>query len=129
MVCLDSDFLIDLTNRDPRAIQKMKELQSKREPIFTTTINAGELYKGAYRSRNRELAINSTKQFLQLFSLLTLEHESTRLWAQLSEELKSKTIGDLDLLIASIALTKGETLITRNVKHFERVPGLTVQSW
>jgi type I restriction-modification system DNA methylase subunit len=38
-------------------------------------------------------------------------------------------IGDFDLLIASIALTYGETLLTRNVRHFSRVPGLAVESY
>jgi predicted nucleic acid-binding protein len=33
-------------------------------------------------------------------------------------------IGDIDLLIAATALVHGDTLLTRNVRHFQRIPGL-----
>lgn len=38
-------------------------------------------------------------------------------------------IGDFDVLIASHALTVGLTLVTSNVKHFARIPGLRVENW
>ncbi len=42
-------------------------------------------------------------------------------------ERKGNSIGDFDLLIASIALTHGEPLLTKNAKHFSKVPGLAVE--
>jgi tRNA(fMet)-specific endonuclease VapC len=44
-------------------------------------------------------------------------------------KLKTNPIEEADLLIAAISASKGELLITRNVKHFERVPGLKVERW
>ena len=38
-----------------------------------------------------------------------------------------RLIGANDLLIASTALTRGYKLLTHNVRHFERVPGLTIE--
>jgi tRNA(fMet)-specific endonuclease VapC len=35
----------------------------------------------------------------------------------------------MDLRIASIALVTQATLLSRNLRHFRRVPGLTVQDW
>lgn len=60
---------------------------------------------------------------------MTPDYESARLWGHLSAELKSNTIGDPDLLIASIALSNKQVLVTRNKKHFERVPELEVEGW
>ncbi|MFQ5595922.1 MAG: hypothetical protein ACE5HA_17400 [Anaerolineae bacterium] len=40
-----------------------------------------------------------------------------------------RKISRADLLIASIALAHRATLVTRNVRHFERVPGLIVTNW
>jgi tRNA(fMet)-specific endonuclease VapC len=38
-------------------------------------------------------------------------------------------IGTEDVLIGATALEAGLTVVTRNVKHFDRIPGLTVESW
>ena len=38
-------------------------------------------------------------------------------------------VGKMDLRIAAIALEAGATVITRNLREFERVPGLTCENW
>lgn len=129
MVCVDTDFLIDLSNREEKALEKLKEIRAGGDTVYTTTISIGEYYTGAYRSRDIETRVAKAREFLKAFAPMTLDHESARLWGQLSAELKSNTIGDLDLLIASIALSNKQTLITRNKKHFERVPELEVEEW
>lgn len=40
-----------------------------------------------------------------------------------------RKIGRADLLIASIALAHRATLVTRNVRHFRPIAGLTVENW
>ncbi len=129
MVCVDTDFLIDLSNREEKALEKLKEIREKGDTVYTTTISMGEYYTGAYRSRDREARVEKAREFLTAFVPLTADHESARLWGQLSAELKSNAIGDLDLLIASTALSNKQVLVTRNRRHFERVPGLQIEGW
>ena len=38
-------------------------------------------------------------------------------------------IGDVDILIGATALRHGLAVATRNVRHFRRIPGLTVEDW
>jgi tRNA(fMet)-specific endonuclease VapC len=38
-------------------------------------------------------------------------------------------IGSMDLRIASIALARGMTLLTRNLRHFSQVPDLAIEDW
>ena len=47
------------------------------------------------------------------------------------EELKKARlqIGTQDLKIASIALANEATVLTRNLRHFGKVPGLRVEDW
>ncbi|MEJ2055676.1 MAG: hypothetical protein P8X42_17315 [Calditrichaceae bacterium] len=42
---------------------------------------------------------------------------------------KGNTLSDMDLIIASTALSMNFTLVTNNVRHFKRIPGLTYENW
>lgn len=44
-------------------------------------------------------------------------------------ESQGQIIGPYDLLIAGIALSHDLTIVTRNTREFERVPGLRVENW
>jgi tRNA(fMet)-specific endonuclease VapC len=44
-------------------------------------------------------------------------------------EAKGKPIGIEDVWIAATALEHGLTVVTRNLKHFQRIPGLRTESW
>ena len=127
--CADTDFLIDLKDQDGKAIAKMEELESKGEAVSTTAINIAEFYYGVYRSNDKERALGDANKLLEPFAVLNLNFGSARLYGELAGKLKSNMISPLDLLIASIALANKQTLITRNVKHFERVPNLQVEGW
>jgi tRNA(fMet)-specific endonuclease VapC len=44
-------------------------------------------------------------------------------------ENKGEPEDDADLLMASIALTNGSTLVTNNIDHFKKIPGLKFENW
>lgn len=48
---------------------------------------------------------------------------------QARENKKLKKIGRADLLIACITLANRATLVTRNLRHFQQVPGLRLENW
>ena len=52
-------------------------------------------------------------------------------WAALKAklELSGKRLADLDLQIASIALSRDLPLITHNTRHFTRIPSLQLDDW
>ncbi|AFU57030.1 PilT-like protein [Candidatus Nitrososphaera gargensis Ga9.2] len=129
ILCADTDFLIDLKDQDEKAIRKMEQLESRGDTVSTTSVNVAEFYFGAYRAKDKATALDQADRLLETFPALPLDFAAARLYGQLSEKLKSNIIEPLDLLIASIVIANRQTLLTRNIKHFEMVPGLTVESW
>ena len=131
MVCLDTSFIIALLRRDERALAKLEEYTATQTRLTTTPITACELFKGAYKSKKREEELQKVKKTLSFLEVLNFSIEASERYGRLmaSEGLQGAPIGDLDAIIAGIALTHGESVVTSNLKHFERVEGLRVESW
>jgi tRNA(fMet)-specific endonuclease VapC len=131
MVCLDTDFMVALLRGDPQAAAKAKELDKRGTRVATTPVNAFELFLGAHRSERREE--NVTRVLELLSSLETLEYD---LWASekagsIAADLWSRgePVGARDSMIAGIAMRHGEAILTRNVRHFSRIPLLRYEEW
>jgi tRNA(fMet)-specific endonuclease VapC len=130
MVCFDTDFLIAFLRNDHEAINKLEDLMIKHNTTATTTlVNAAELWKGVYHSKDKQKEISKVKWLLDSLELLTLDYESARIVGELDANAKKNPIGESDLLIASIAIVNKQTLITRNKKHFAKIPDLQVEIW
>jgi tRNA(fMet)-specific endonuclease VapC len=63
--------------------------------------------------------------------ILSLSPPVNRHYAVIRSHLEQtgKPIGPNDLLIAAHALALNLTLVTANLREFERVPGLSVENW
>ena len=64
-------------------------------------------------------------------AVLAFDDRAARHYGRLRADLERSgtPIGDADLRIAAIAMTRERTVVTANVHRFERVPGLTVENW
>ncbi len=130
MVCFDTDFLIAFLHNDYDAVKKLEYLMTKHNTTaMTTMINAAELWKGVYRSKDKQKEISKVKWLLDSLELLTLDYESARMVGELDVDTRTNPIGESDLLIASIAIVNNQTLITRNKKHFAKIRDLQVEAW
>ncbi|MBU4076778.1 MAG: type II toxin-antitoxin system VapC family toxin [Euryarchaeota archaeon] len=131
MTCLDTDFMIDLLRRKPEAERRLEDLVAEGEKLTTTPLNASELYKGAYGSSKPIEEAKKVRHLLETLDILEFSRAASETFGKLFIELERKgsNIGDFDLLIASIALTHGEPLLTKNARHFSKVPGLAVEGY
>ncbi len=130
MVCLESDFLIAFLRRNEAAIDKMKILIAGNEELCFTPITATELFQGAAYSKSADAEAKveellSTMQLLD-FDLLAAK-KAGNIIARLSK--CGEQIGDMDSLIAAIAIRHNQTILTRNKKHFARIPGAKITEW
>jgi tRNA(fMet)-specific endonuclease VapC len=101
------------------------------EGISTTPICACELFAGAYGSRKKELEIKRVKEFLSRMELLEFSTQACERFGRIRDELEARgtLVGDFDIMIAAIALTHNHRVLTRDLEHFQKIPGLTVETW
>ncbi len=127
MTVLDTNFLIDLLNDKPG----ISEIADSIEHPKTTIINAFELYYGAENSANP--AENASKVNYLLKSLILLEFDKTAALKAGSIQAKLMKIGKpvdpYDVLIAGIVVANNEEIMTRDINHFNRIPGIKYRSW
>jgi tRNA(fMet)-specific endonuclease VapC len=62
-VCLDTDFLVALLRKHPEAVRKAEEYDSTGAEISTTSMNAFEIYLGAFRSKNAAINVKKPTTF------------------------------------------------------------------
>ncbi len=132
MVCLDTTFLIDLLRRKLDAEKKLSILMRRSDRPCVTVITVGELYYGAYKSENAEKEKIKINQVLNGFLILEMNEYGAEKFGQLLGALDKggQMVNDRDVLIAAIAISKGEhVIVTRNAKNFERIPEIAVESY
>lgn len=100
-----------------------------RSEQFTSAITVGELFKGAYRSAERARHLrNIEERVLPAVTVLPYELSAARVFGRIRSDLEARgeILPDADLQIAAIALYHDLELVTGNLRHFERIPGLRV---
>ncbi len=104
------------------------------EGFSLSVISASELLHGVQRAadaaiRARRLAF--VEAILARFPVLEIDLEVARthaiLWSNLAQ--RGEMIGVHDSWIAATCIARGLTLVTANVREFDRVPGLQIENW
>ena len=128
---LDTDMCIYLLNGDERV--KNRVAQAGVEAISVSILTIGELYFGAYNSERVEANLERVRVFL--FppgpSILSIDDAAAECFGRFKAALRrgGKPIGDLDLLIAGIAVSRGLKVVTNNTEHFERISDISLENW
>lgn len=126
---VDSDILIDaIRNQSDPAVQLLKDLNP--DGVAVSIVSLGEIYEGAFGrpSSHESQKLGELRAYLYTFEVVNLNDRIMERFARLRSNLRRRgqLIPDLDLLIASTALQYELTLVTRNFRHFRRIPGLTL---
>lgn len=98
---------------------------------LTTAITVGELYWGAHRSAARERHLRKIEEaLLPSLRVLPFDAKAAKQFGELKAMLDNQgtPLADADLQIASIALAEGHEVVTGNLRHFSRIPGLRINT-
>jgi len=131
LVCLDTSILVPLLRKEEIALRGLRKAAEKNSRVSTTVVSLCELYAGAYASKNPPKELTKIEELISRLNVFELTRGASRKYGELttSPAIRDHPIGDFDLIIAAIALSNGESLVTRNVHHFERVPDLLLEQW
>jgi tRNA(fMet)-specific endonuclease VapC len=126
---LDTNIVSDLIKRPSGPVAR-KIAERGEGSVCTSIIVAAELRYGAAKSGSEALA-HRIELLLSAFEILALEPPADTCYGRLRQHLNALglPIGPNDLLIAAHALATNLTLVTANVREFERVPRLRIENW
>ncbi len=125
----DTDAISEVFKPKPAAAYARWLRTLPREEQFTSAVVIGELYQGAFRSAAVERHLeNLEKRILPFVTVLSYDVATARVFGQLraQQESAGRPLADADLQIAATALLHDLELVTGNLKHFGRLPGLRV---
>lgn len=121
---LDTDWLIDFLIGRAAALDLVRPLLA--QGLAISVITYAEFYEGLVRSPDRIKLEQKLDDFVSGTEMLPIDVDTAHLFGERRAELRSqgKLIDNFDLLIAATALRNDLTLVTRNVRDFQRIEGL-----
>jgi tRNA(fMet)-specific endonuclease VapC len=126
----DTDTCSWLIHRRPGHEGILERCDGKRYgDIVISAISFAELQFMAANSMNAAAKRGAIARFLLNFRIEAFDGEAARAYGDVRLALRRVPIGALDTLIASHALSLDATVVTGNLRHFSRVPGLRAENW
>ena len=127
---LDTDICIHALKGQFPGIKKWLQA-SMPEHIKIPSIVQAELLLGALKSIDPAQTVHLIERFLEPYEIVSFNSQSAIFYARIRQGLEKsgKCIGPNDLIIAATVLAHQGTLVTHNMKEFNRVPGLITEDW
>jgi predicted nucleic acid-binding protein len=129
--CFDTDILSAVMRRDPplHLIRRLAEVPPRQQ--FTTAITVGEMLYGAAKRGDPQLEQRVHDLILRAQAVLPFDEPAAEVYGSLRATLEraGRPLAEPDLRIAATALSRDLTLVSGNVRHFARVPGLRLENW
>ena len=129
MFALDTNSLIYFFKGVGRVAERL--LSTPPSEIALPTVVLYDLEVGIAKSRAAKKRRDQLDEMLSIVRLLPFDRAPADASARIRANLEAlgTPIGPIDTLIAGTALAVGATLVTHNVKEFERVSGLRIIEW
>ena len=98
--------------------------------VISTPVLA-ELHHGIHASEKIADNLAQLNELIARITVIAFDEFAARTYGRIRHQLQSRgeLIGEMDLLIASLALNHNAILVTHNTKHFSRVPSLMIDDW
>ncbi len=138
MILLDTDIISLFHEGDPRVTTRVRQVLPP-ETVGTTVITRAEILQARFEFllkasdgeqwQRAQYWLSESESFLGDLPVENVDEPAAEQFDRLRRVKSLRKIGRADLLIASIALSRQATLVTRNLRHFRLIPGLRVENW
>jgi tRNA(fMet)-specific endonuclease VapC len=139
MFLLDTDHIsiVQLQTQPEFSRLAQRLAQQPRSVVYWSIVSFHEQTLGAHAYVNRARMAQGVLVGYEMFRRTLTQYAAGQVLpfdaaaAATFDTLKAQRvrIGTMDLRIASIALSRGMTVLTRNVRDFRQAPGLNVEDW
>ena len=126
---LDTNIVIYVIKRRP--VEVLEVFNRHGGQMCISSITLAELLHGVQKSAKVEQNLRQVEDFVSRLEVLTYGAKSAAHYGDIRANLERKgvPIGVNDLHIAGHARSEGLTLISNNLREFERVDGLLLDNW
>lgn len=126
---IDTDIIIYSIKNNPTVQKRFKENTAL--PKAISVITYGELLYGAKKSERKEKNLAVIHRIAEIFPIIDITRSIIESFSDVKTSLEEdgSVLPDLDLLIAATALSLNYTLVTNNIRHFERIKDLRLANW
>ena len=127
----DTTFLIDIMLGEPGALKKAAEIEKGGSTVSVGSPTIFELYVGVSLSGKAEDEKSKITSLLASLPQLSLDYQSACFGGSIyGDKMKmGSRIDPEDAMLAGIAKAHGERIVTRNVRHFEGIEGVILESY
>jgi tRNA(fMet)-specific endonuclease VapC len=130
-IIFDTSFLIEAERRESE-IGRFTENREE-EGFGISVITVTELLHGVQRADSTKRRLKRSayvEKVIELFPIYHFEVSIARIYAALWSDLSRRgiQIGAHDLIIGSTAISLGFSVATYNLRHFERIEGLKIET-
>jgi tRNA(fMet)-specific endonuclease VapC len=128
---LDTNAVGDFLNRRHGAVERIRDARIRGIVIGTCEPVVAELFFGVENSATRDENLVRLRRGLGRIKCWPLDRRASEEYGRLALALKrsGRVIGQIDLLVAAIAISLGDCTVVSNDKDMLAVPGLNVENW
>ena len=126
---LDTNICIDVIKRRPELV--LDRFNENAAHLAISSITLAELLHGAEKSSQPQRTFAVVEDFCSRLDILDYGAKAAQHYGQIRASLEQRgtPIGVNDLHIAAHARSEGLTLVSNNLREFERVDGLLYENW
>ena len=125
---LDTCVCISMFRNEGNVRETIRKIGTKN--CYISEITVAELYFGLAKSSEKQRKMEDIREVQRLFRVIPV-YSSYKEYGEIRQTLEHTglRVDQFDLLIGATAIHHKMTLVTSNLKHFERIQGLEIENW